>query len=51
MYIWCIYKCITGVHRCKYGNEGVMQVYKGIYRCKYGNEGVMQVYIGVYRCI
>ena len=32
VYIGCIYgvyTCITGVHRCKYGNEGVMKVYTG----------------------
>ena len=30
VYIWCtVYTCMTGVHRCKYENEGVYRVYKG----------------------
>ena len=29
VYMGCIYMCITGVHRCKYGNGGVYRVYTG----------------------
>ena len=27
-----VYTCITGVHRCTYGNAGVTGVTKGVYR-------------------
>ena len=40
----CIYTCKTGVHRCKYGNEGVYRVYIG---CLRGVLGVYVVYIHV----